>query len=338
MATPTYNDPLAGTRYQSLIWSNLIHLSYNMWSDRVSPEKDGGGNYAKPYLRFDETLWNDVLQRMKAAGMNMVILDLGDGVLYQSHPEIAVENAWTTGHLREEIAKMRALGLEPIPKLNFSTGHDAWLKDYSRMVSTPRYYEVCADLIRECCELFETPRFFHLGMDEETFGNQREFAYAVVRQHELWWHDLNLLCQEVEKAGARPWVWSDKLWHHYDEFLAQMPKNVVQSNWYYGNQLGPHPTPEQKKGWPMEKQGAKSYITLEEHGYDQIPTGSNWATDTNFEETVAYCVKQIAPERLLGFMTAPWAPTVERRRDKHMIAIAQVEAAISALRASDAAP
>ena len=63
---------------------------------------------------------------------------------------------------------LRALGIEPLPKLNFSTCHDAWLGPYSRMVSTPAYYDVCRDLIDEVAELFGGPRFFHLGMDEET--------------------------------------------------------------------------------------------------------------------------------------------------------------------------
>ena len=41
--------------------------------------------------------------------------------------------------MRKELDRMRALGLEPLPKLNFSTCHDAWLKDYHRMISTPQY-------------------------------------------------------------------------------------------------------------------------------------------------------------------------------------------------------
>ena len=79
---------------------------------------------------------------MARAGMNMLVIDLGDGIRYESHPEIAVQGAWPPARLREELARLRALGLEPIPKLNFSTAHDAWLHDYSRMVSTPAYYKV----------------------------------------------------------------------------------------------------------------------------------------------------------------------------------------------------
>ncbi|MBQ1229154.1 MAG: uracil permease, partial [Firmicutes bacterium] len=42
-----------------------------------------------------------------------------------------------------------AMGITIIPKLNFSTNHDVWLGEYSRMVSTSIYYGVCRDLIND---------------------------------------------------------------------------------------------------------------------------------------------------------------------------------------------
>ena len=51
------------------------------------------------------------------------------------------------------------------------------------------------------------------GMDEETFQHQRLHQYVVVRQGALYWHDFHFYCDEVEKVGARPWIWSDKYWH-----------------------------------------------------------------------------------------------------------------------------
>ena len=113
----------------------------------------------------------------------MVLVDLGDAIKYESHPEIAVNNAWSTTKLKEELKKMRGMGLEPIPKLNFAAGHDAWLKKYSRMVSTDIYYGVCKDLIEEVSDLFDKPRLFHLGMDEENADDQRYLQLAVIRQH-----------------------------------------------------------------------------------------------------------------------------------------------------------
>ena len=180
-----------------MIWANLIHLGFSMWSDRPVAKWDNVKRpdlkwvCHSPELRFDQALWCDITQAMADVGMNMVILDLGEGVRYQSHREIAAKNAWTPAKLKSELSRLRKLGLEPIPKLNFSAGHDAWLGAYSRCVSTPIYYKVCSDLIAETMKLFEGPRFFHLGYDEETFGNQTEFDFACVRQHELWWHDFH---------------------------------------------------------------------------------------------------------------------------------------------------
>ena len=318
------------------IWANLLHLSYNMWED-VVPEQyqipyeqsNSTCNEARmwshkyrPELTFDEPAWNQLLKDMVDAGMNMVIIDLGDGVIYDSHPEIAVKNAWTPYKLRKELAKMREMGLEPIPKLNFATTHGAWMGEYARMVSTQKYYSFCRNLIEEVTELFDNPRFFHLGMDEETAKNQTSLHYAVMRQHDLWWHDLQYLVDEVEKKGVRSWIWSDLAWSNPEQFLKKMPKSVLQSNWYY------------RDGFDLDKLTGESkaavqlYHDLESHGFDQVPTGSNHYNNTNMESTVEYCKEIIDPKRLLGFMTAPWRPTLSPCLERHQEAIRQLNRAI----------
>jgi hypothetical protein len=276
-----------GKPAQNIIWANLLHLSYNMWEDNTpvqyrNPDCNCTCTEAKMWARtyrsdlnitFDETVWNTLLKDMATAGMNMVVIDLGDAVLYESHPEIAVKNAWTPEKLRSELAKMRKLGLEPIPKLNFATTHDTWLGEYGRMVSTKKYYEVCRNLIHEVIDIFDTPRFFHLGMDEEAAGNQKGWDHVVVRQNDLWWGDLYFYIGEVEKKNVRSWIWSDYAWDHPDIFFKKMPRSVVQSNWYYAGRFD------------LEDAKAKTvvnlYHQLEAHGYDQIPTGCNWYNDVN---------------------------------------------------------
>ena len=208
--------------------------------------------------------------------MNMLVIDLGEGVKYKSHPELVVKGTWSTKKLRKELKAIRKMGLEPIPKLNFSTAHDAWMGPYSRCVSTKPYYKVCRDLIKKAVDIFDGPRFFHLGMDEETAEHQRHYAYAVMRQHDLWWHDLEFLVKQVEKQKARPWGWSDYVWHHPDDFYIRMPESVLQSNWYYG------------KSFANSDTGANAYKGLEEHGYGQIPTGGNWSCPENFQRTVTH--------------------------------------------------
>jgi hypothetical protein len=310
----------------NLLWGNLLHLSFNMWEDRDDTQVQW--RTYRDELQLDKPLWDDLTARMAEAGMNLLVLDLGDAVAYQSHPEIAVRQAWSPAQLRDELGRLRGLGLEPIPKLNFASTHDAWLKEYGRMVSTPRYYEVCADLIEEVCALFDRPRFFHLGMDEETCQHQRYYAYLVVRQHELYWHDFHYLCDQVERHGVRPWIWSDCIWHRAPTFVEQVSSAVLQSNWYYGldfpDPCSGEPDREGKVGMP------DAYVTLDQYGYDQIPTASNHSTPHNFGRTVEWCRQHLAPERLLGFLTAPWRPTTEQYRDHHLAAIDQVAAAMAA--------
>lgn len=317
------------------IWANLLHLSYNMWEDFV-PLKYRDDHYncttcqearewAHGYrtsLTFDDPTWDTLLKDMSAAGMNMVVIDLGDAIQYESHPEIAVKNAWAVDKLRSELAKMRKLGLEPIPKLNFATTHDIWLGEYSRMVSTKTYYNVCRDLISEVIDLFDRPRFFHLGMDEETAHYQRRHNYAVIRQNDLWWGDLYFYIGEVEKKGVRPWIWSDYGWLNSEVFFRKMPKSVLQSNWYYGVKFDLDTLSEEARRY------VQFYQELEDHGFDQIPTGSNHSNEQNMELTVDYCKKVVDPSRLLGFMTAPWRPTLAPCLDRHKEAIAQMGRAI----------
>ncbi len=293
----------------SMIWAYLLHLGYNMWSDRENPGVGDGHFGCRPYLRCDKSLWDDVLKKMVDSGVNMVVIDLGEGVRYDSHPEIGIRNAWSPAKLKRELVKMRKMGLEPIPKLNFSTCHDTWLGPYHRMISTPKYYEVCKNLIAEVTEIFDRPRFFHLGMDEETPQHQKHFDYVLVRQFDLWWHDFFSLVKQVEKNGARPWIWSDYVWWHPETFYERMPTTVLQSNWYY--------RPEFTK----KILAVRSYLDLEQHGYDQIPTGSNWTCQENFENTVKYLRRRIDRKRLMGFFMTVWRPSLEVCRERHMNAL-----------------
>jgi hypothetical protein len=309
--------PAAATNPAKLAWGNLLHLSLNMWWDWDNPATRWMNKNYSPVLRFDNHLWDELLPAMVEAGMNLLVIDLGDGVQYKSHPEIAVKNAWTIERLRVELTRLRKMGLEPIPKLNFSTTHNAWLGPYRHMVSSEKYDAVCRELIAEVCELFDKPRLFHLGMDEETAGMQDDYQYIVVRKRDLWWHDFLLLVAEVEKHGVRPWIWSDVVWGHRDEFLKRMPKTVVQSVWYYGLDFSDKNTTVQP------------YRLLAANGYDQIPTGSTWyvAYAENFPHLVEYCARVIPPEHLLGFLQTSWQPTLPAYRSTHLATIAKAKTA-----------
>ncbi len=315
------------------LYGMLLHLGMNMWSDipvgtppfakpRYTPPKEFFDKYGEVYrrskelkgradfMRFEEPMWREITAKMVELGMNFVMIDIGEGLVYPSHPELAVKGSWSVEKMRAELKRLRAMGLEPIPKLNFSTTHDIWLGEYARMVSTPTYYRVVADLIRDVCEVFDKPRFFHLGYDEEDYDHQSGDFYCAVRQGELWWHDFLFTVKEVERHGVRPWIWSDKIWHHREEFCKRVPKTVLQSNWYY---LGDFNPDKKSALYPM----VHAYDWLEEAGYDQVPCVSNvgyWHLQTynNPKLTIDYCrdVAKVAPERFKGLMMAPWVSTM----------------------------
>ncbi|NQU41833.1 Tat pathway signal protein [bacterium] len=293
------------------IKANLLHLGTNMWNDWDHPAAGHDGVHYRPYLRFDYSLWKDVTKGMAESGFNMVVIDLGDGVRYESHPEIAVKKAWSVDRLRRELERLRKLGLEPIPKLNFSSTHCTWLGPYYRMISTPKYYEVCRDLIDEVCAIFGNPRYFHLGMDEETWRVAQWHRFVVLRQHDLWWEDLYFLVNRVEKHGARAWMWADMGRDWPDVYFDKMPKSVLQSNWHYG------PTISRK----IPK--VQLYLDLDKYGFDQVPGTSTHSAPDNALKTVKWARRYLTPERFKGILQTTWQHTVEKHREVHIQAIEQ---------------
>ena len=295
------------------ILANLVHLGMNITTRAKACDP----------LACDDGEWRLITARMAEKGYNMILIDLNEGVKYESRPEIAVKGAWSVEKLRAELARLRKLGLEPIPKLNFSAMHDEWLGDYGRMLCTDEYYRACADLIREGVAIFDNPRFFHIGYDEEDVRNQSNHEYVALRQGEQWWHDFLWFVRTVEAAGSRTWIWSDWMWEHHDEFLKRCPRSVLQSNWYYRTDFSEKKLKwnyefEKRGGWGETVNGAAAFMALEEAGFDQLPCTSNWAEDGSADAVVKYCTENIAPSRLKGVYTASWAklvPDDEKRKN-----------------------
>lgn len=285
---------------KDLIFAYLIHLSAHMWWDESSPAETW---YSKPLWNennnCDMSIWDGTVKYLGETKFNTLLIDVGDAIKYESHPEISAPDAWDKDFMKKKLGEIRALGINPVPKLNFSAGHDTWLKEYRRLIATPVYYKVCADLIREVCEVFDSPSLFHLGFDEESAQFQNYLEMAIVRNDELRWHDINYLAGECEKYGSRAWVWSDFVWENKESFFRNMSKDIVQSNFYYE-----HWTDYPNR--PLFHNIMDCYELLDKHGYDQIPTCSTVYNWDNSADTFAHCRAKLSEEHLLGFMTAPW--------------------------------
>ncbi len=294
------------------IMSTLVHISTNMWKDIDSTKADGDNTWERAgsdTLRLDREVWDKYTDDLRAAGNNTLVLDLGDGILYKSHPEIAVKGAWTVEELKAEIKRLRDMGFELIPKLNFSTTHDCWMKDYSRMVSSAPYYKFCSELIAEICEIFE-PRYFHIGMDEECYEMQRSYEHAVVRSRELWWHDLKFYASEVERHGARAIMFADYARYHLDDYIENCPRSIIPMVWYYE---------EEYYGEMTEAHRIRvvPYKALTEAGFDIMSAGSVWLFDDNLVWLAEYCKNNINQDKFIGTMQTTWQAVTPEWSDWH---------------------
>ena len=297
--------------HHDFIWATLVHIGTNLWYEEGNTKCDCSTLYhtpATPYIRFDRETYDKYIDDMKAAGLNAVVIDLADAMVFDSHPELAIEGAFTKDEMRAELDRLNALGFEVIPKLNFSATHDTWLKEYSRMLSTDTYYKVCADLIDEVAELFE-PRFFHIGFDEEGIEHQSKYDYIVIRNNDLWWHDLCYLARCVEKHGVRACVWADYARTKPDEFVARLPKSVIPVNWYYFTEYGENISEQMRIR-------VAPFDILEANGFDQIPGGSVEYHFENMELLAKYCKDHISKEHLLGFIQTTWSAVLPSEKEK----------------------
>jgi len=289
-----------------MMWAYMIQLGSNMW---------GKPGEKRPYFveweeQYHETMvtskevWRKVTDFLPECGINTLLIDIGEGVQYESHPELAIPGAWTKQELKEELDRLRKMGITPIPKLNFSCGHNAWLGEYAQMIGTDTYYGVCEELIEEMIELFEKPEFFHLGLDEERIENQPYVPFATVRAPHKQMEDAIKLFNFCLERGVRPWMWIDahavQSFGGEEEFCAKIPKEVLISNWYYFN--------PNTAGHPEKIQ---LYSKLGEWGYEQVPTSSTCSRVLNSRETMRHCKSHVKPESLRGFMTASWVLTEE---------------------------
>ena len=275
------------------IWSTLVHFGTNLWYEEGNfngqDEKKLWKSPASPEIRFDRSVWDEYLKHIKASGINTIILDIAEALQYKSHPEISCRGAWTHEEMTAEIKRLNDMGISIIPKLNFSTCHDEWLGIYSRMVSTPGYYDVCKDIIDEVCDLFK-PKYLHIGFDEEVYENQARYDLAVVRQNDLWWHDLNFFNDCIRANGVRTMMWSDYARHRPQEFIKRCPKNIVQCVWYYFNEFPDSDMSHyneirikpikilEEAGFELRQPGCSACLAMNE---DKVPAGKIAVSTSN---------------------------------------------------------
>ena len=304
-------------------WCLHVFLQDNYWNDSPTRPYCTGIVYY-PYMRTEIDAWREVTKFAADNGCNSMVLKLANGVKYESHPEIAVEGAWEVAFLKEELKRLRELGLKVYPNVNFSAGHDAWLGIYGRMVSTPKYYRVVRDLIHEIIDIFDTPEIMVLELDEENAGNQGRLDYACYRQYDLIWHDVNFMLDCVREKGVRPCIDADYYWTHKQEFLDHIERDVLISQWYYGPLYEDAQKPLSRDPWMVARRD--SYKELTEAGYDIILHASSNEGTYNFEHQIRYAMEHAKQDKIWGMgITGWWGAPTEQDKYFYMDAIYQAK-------------
>ena len=54
-------------------------------------------------LRCTDEIWRRSVDHMVSKGMNQLVIDVGEGLVYPSHPELAVKGSWSAEKLAAEV-------------------------------------------------------------------------------------------------------------------------------------------------------------------------------------------------------------------------------------------
>ncbi|MBQ4518786.1 MAG: hypothetical protein II997_09430 [Clostridia bacterium] len=285
-------------------------------------------------IQFDDEAWDIIIKECHENGINAILLDVGEGVQYPSHPELARPGSWPVERVHKEVKRLKELGIALIPFVNFSATHHHWLGDYAKMMSTEPYYKVCRELIQDTYEMFGKPPYIMLGMDEEdnTFCLRNMKGLVSMRRGKLFWHDLQFLCDCVRETGASPWIAADHLIKFPEEFRKNVStEDITLIPWHYMAVKKEHYSridslPMYKEFYSQEPLCYMNLTYVEddayfvnfmkqvkpgaEYGYNMIPMVSTYnkceyCTDDHMD----YFWNNIPRERFKGFSTAPWVYT-----------------------------
>lgn len=279
-----------------------ICLGYNMWFDKnallVLSEED---NRERDFLYFDKSTWDTVTEFLPGQGFNTVVIDLAEGVRYDSAPELAVEGSLSKEELSQMLSRLRAMGLTPIPKLDFSSAHDIWLKDYARMLCTTPYRNLVKNLIAEVSELFDHPAYFHIGMGDENNEYQKYYEYIATRSRICFWEDINIMLDACRASGARPMMSGEYFYREPYVFEKEISRDVVITAPYVGDIL-----PEMDVyGRDTRSEAQKKFEALCATGLDVVYNG-NGDTQYNLDRLFNYATDH----NCFGIMTTPNVPCV----------------------------
>ena len=158
--------------YSSPWYSNGVMKKDPMRAVRIAL---GTGRGSMHHATRDE--WLAATRKLADEGFNAVIVDVADGFACPERPELAAKGAWDQTRLDEELRRLREIGLEPVPCLDFSADRCAWL---GMKAGTAECLELCLLLVKDVREAFDRSRYFQVVADGWSDADREAFRDAII--------------------------------------------------------------------------------------------------------------------------------------------------------------
>lgn len=282
-----------------------------------------------------ESLKRLISEGLRPLGFNALVLEVGYGFRFQSHPELE-----TGGFNREQAQKLaqfcREQGMRLIPLMN-CLGHQSWgarpgalLKKYPEFDETPgiplddnKIYcrewcpshpdvnKIVFELMDELIDAFQADAF-HVGMDEVFLIGDENCPRCRGRDKgELFAKVVNELhAHLVETRGVEMLMWSDRFldskatgygrWEASDtgshRAIELVPRDIILCDWHYEP-----PATYQRMG---QQQPFPSVRLFQEQGFRML--AAPWR---NPDAATAFLqvAKQDATDKMLGVLFTGWS-------------------------------
>ena len=215
----------------------LLHLSHYdpLWNQENWRNK----------FPFDLNLGLDIIDEMTKNGLNTLIVDCEDAVCFKSHPELSRTYTVPIKQLKKLVQHAAEKNIEVIPKLNFSQSrvhcHNDWMRPHGQcngaqdIFDSEKYWKIAFELIDELVDVCN-PRYFHIGMDEDTERSCRLFAMAINILHAgLSKRNLRTVMWRDSRTDLRGEVFTEK--HNFAE--DKIAQDIIPMVWKYDRAISP---------------------------------------------------------------------------------------------------
>jgi hypothetical protein len=294
---------------------------------------------------IDVAFLNDyVFRTMARQKLNKLVFIIGEGMQFDSHPELRAPQAWSKDEFRGLIDFAEDNYIEVIPLVTV-LGHANWfairhpeLKEPGHdpniaCVRLPETNQLIADVFDEVIELFQ-PKTFHIGMDEcwwKTLGLPEEERCPRCTGH---WADIvaeqaTFFRNYLAERGIRAMMWGDMLLpehnggapYHTAQALGRIPKDMIIANWSWS--LAPESSKRFRDAGLEVVQANSRGLSRDQRPYlvgnlQGIWSKTSWLTDTYYKGSVNYSYLSLPQSAEFSWNIDP-RPSAERGFDWSML-------------------